>query len=177
MKIGLDIDDTLTNTKEAFAKSIKKYCHKHKWKQYNEQKKLTEEEFKIFLMEYGKKTYETMKPKKEAIKIINSWNEMGHEIYFITARCEEDLKGIETITIEYLKKYNINYQSIFFHSKNKGEDSKNLNLDVFVDDRESVLDTLKMDIYKIRMLDNIQNYSKYKKVTSWKEIDSIIKTL
>lgn len=178
MKIGLDIDDTTVITRKNFNKEIKKYRHKHKMKRYSETKQLSGEDFKKFLKECGENIYKDLKPKKHAAKIISNWKEQGHEIYFITARALEDCDSIEEITKSSFLKYHIPYEQIIFSSKNKAEDAKDLNLDVFVDDQESVLDTFQgTNVYQIRFLENKKNFSKYQKVSTWKELNEIIEKL
>ena len=178
MKIGLDIDDTTTNSRKVFRKEIKKYRHKNKLKRYSEVLQLSEEEFKKFLKERGENIYTRIKPKKHEAKVISKWNQMGHEIYFITARSDDDCTKIEQLTKRCLEKYHIPFNQVILQSKNKAEDAKELNLDVFVDDRESVLDTFQhTDVYPIRFLENKKNYSKYSKVSNWKELDKFIQKL
>ena len=176
MKIGIDIDDTLTDTKEEISKQIKKYRHIYKLKRYNEFHQLSDENFKKFMVEFGEKIYCGMKLKKRAKNTIQEWKEQGHFIYFITAREESECPKIETYTKKYLKKYQIPYDGIIFGSKNKGIDCQRLGIDVFIDDRESVLDTIK-GTFLIRMISDKKHYSKYQKVRNWKEIQEIIKTL
>lgn len=176
MRIGIDIDDTITETKREISKQIKKFRRQYKLKRYNEFHQLSDENFTKFMTEYGSKIYLEMKIKKRAIEVIRKWYEKGHEIYFITARAESDCKNIEEYTKLFLRKNIIPYHYIMFNSKNKGVDTATLNLDVFIDDRESVLDTIKGP-FLIRVIADKKNYSKYKKARNWKEIEEIVSTL
>lgn len=178
MRIGIDIDDTLTHTKKIFPKKIKKYRKKHHIKRYSDTFQLSEEDFAKFLKEYGKSIYLNMKEKKHATSIIKGWIKEGHEIYFITARNKKDVPNVEEYTKEYLKQRKIKYQEIIFEAANKYLASKKLNLDVYIDDQERMLDTFPAkDAYLIRFVPNKKVYSKYQKATNWKEIDKIIKNL
>ena len=53
MKIGIDIDDTITETKWEISKQIKKYRRKYKLARYSETHQLSEEHFKNFMVEFG----------------------------------------------------------------------------------------------------------------------------
>lgn len=178
MKIGIDIDDTFTKTKETFQKNLKKYRKIYKLKKVSEEKALSDEDFCKFMNEYGRKLYVDIKEKKNASKIVKKWMKEGHEIYFVTARSKKDCYKVEEYTKEYFDKLGISYQKIIFHSNNKYNDTKDLKLDVFIDDRELVLDDFpKDDIVLIRMVPNSNIYSKHIKVTSWKEADKAIHSI
>ncbi len=178
MKIGIDIDDTITNTKEIFARRLKKYCTKNKIANWKEKGNLSDKQFHEFLEKEGKSLYLEMTPKKHAKEVIQSWVEMGHIIYLVTARSSKDCINIEEYTKTFLEKNEIPYQEIIFNSQNKYRDCKKLKLDLFIDDRESVLDTFpKEKIELIRFIPNKNHYSKYLKVESWKELDKIVKSL
>lgn len=173
MKIGLDIDDTLTNTQKIFKKYKNKYQRKHHLN-YGD-KKMSEEEFHDFLNTYGTKIYLNMSLKKDVLKYIHKWLNEGHEIYFITARSNDEFSKMEVCTKVFLKNHKLPIQNIIFASKNKYQDSKQLELDVFVDDHESVLDKFPKDqMLLLRMIPNLNNYSKYTKVANWKQIDFYI---
>lgn len=175
MRIGLDIDDTLTDTKKVFKKYAKKYKKKHHLQTYSDRKMLSEEDFHKFIKEYGKELYYHAKIKKNASKMIQKWMKEGHEIYFITARNKKDCEKVEIYTKGFLACHHVPFDNIIFNSTNKYLDSKDLKLDIFVDDREKVLDDFpKTKITLIRMIPSKNIYSKYQKVTNWKEIDDII---
>ena len=83
---------------------------------------------------------------------------------------------MKVYTRKFLKDNHILYDALLFGSKNKGMDTKELGLDLFIDDRESVLDTIKGP-FLIRVLEDKKNYSKYKKARNWKEIKEIVEKL
>ena len=173
MRIGIDIDDTLTKTSEIFPKKMKEYRKKYhlKWQLSNEQ-------FHHFTKEYGSEIYLNVKEKKHAIAVIQKWISEGHEIYFITARSNKDIPNAQKFTIEYLKKRNIEYKEIVFDAYNKYFASKKFNLDIYIDDQEKMLDTFPpKDAYLIRFVPNKKVTSKYKTVTNWKEIEKIVENL
>jgi uncharacterized HAD superfamily protein len=176
MKIGIDIDDTITETKWEISKQIKKYRRLHKLPKYSDTHQLSEEHFKNFMLEFGIKIYSDMKVKKRVVDVLRSWKESGYYIILVTARSESDCPNIKEYTKAFLKKNHILYDALIMDSQNKGLDTQDLNLDIFIDDRESVLDTFKGP-FLIRILDDKKKYSKYKKARNWKEINDIVKTL
>lgn len=175
MKIGIDIDDTLTNTKQIYDKYYHKYCQKNHLEE-SSLSKLGKEEYLAFLSKYKEKIYYKLRLKKGAKKVLKEWEQRGYQIYFITAREENHLKGIEQITNDFLKHNKIHYEEILFDAHNKYEAAKHFCLDVFIDDQEKVLDTFpKNNVMLLRFVPNKKYYSKYTKVTSWKEIKNLIK--
>lgn len=178
MRIGIDLDDTLTKTKEAFPKYLKKYRRVHHLKRYSSEHQVTDDDYMNFLKEYGEIVYCGLKEKRGASSILKKWALEGHELYVITARDERICPHVEEYTKRYLKNLGIVYQDIVFASSNKYEDAKKFHLDVYIDDQEKVLNTFPVkDVFLIRMVPNKNVYSKHHKVTSWKEIDKLIDTL
>lgn len=178
MRIGIDLDDTLTKTNEIFSKYLKKYRRLHHLNRFSKELQLSMEEWTKFLEEYGEVIYREVKEKPGALSVLKKWRKEGHEIYIITARSEIDCPHMEEYTRSYLEVKGIDYQEIVFGSKNKYQDAKSFRLDVFIDDRESVLDAFPpKDFYLIRMVKSKNEYSKYHKVTSWKEIDQLVDKL
>jgi len=87
----------------------------------------------------------------------------------------EEFIKMEVCTKVFLTKYHLPTKHIIFNSKNKFQDGRELHLDVFVDDHESILDTFpKNKMLLLRMISSKDHYSKYIKVTNWKEIDFYI---
>lgn len=79
-------------------------------------------------------TYADLLPLPNAVEKINELKNEGHYIIISTARnmatCESNvgkvLKNVGKITLEWLEKYNISYDEIFFGKQNA---------DVYIDDR------------------------------------------
>ena len=175
MKIGIDIDDTITETAKSIFKYRKKFI-KEESISVNEKWLLEKNDFRKFMNHYGKQIYSLMKLKKNAKKVITELYNDGYEIYFITARDNRDVPNIETYTKEYLAKEEIPYHKLICKAKNKALASKKYHLNLMIDDQETFLDSFTSnDIIKLRMVKDKSIYSKYRKVTNWKEINQIIK--
>jgi len=172
MKIGIDIDDTLTKSSITIKKYCKKYQKNHKLKRYSKEYLLSHSDFLKAIEYYGENIYREMKIKKNAQKVIQKWYDEGHTIYFITARDRKICSKIEEYTKNYLEENHIPYHELIFNAQNKGKDTKKLKLDIMIDDRESVLDTFpKSNVILFRMMNQKETYSKYIKVKNWKELD------
>lgn len=173
MKIGIDIDDTITKTGKRYNHLIRKYQRKHNLPM----KPLKENEYEKFLEEYGEKIFKKLPLKKQSVKVIKKWLKEGHEIYFVTTRNNKMYKNLEKDTKEQFKQ--IKVQSIIFSAQNKYQATKDLNLDIFIDDRESVLDTFPKNTktYLFRFVPNKEIYSKYPKIKSWKELALTVENL
>lgn len=170
MIIGIDIDETITCTNKTFQKYRNKYLKEKKI----ENPHLNEEEFKNFLKRYGKNIYLEVKYKKGAIKYINKLHNEHYKIIFITRRSKDYYENMEEDTINSLKINKVSYDDIIFNARDKNEASKDIKLDFYIDDIESVLDDFdnsSRDVFLIKM----GTSSKYKSASSWKEIYKIIK--
>lgn len=152
MNIGIDIDDTISNTYDILFNYAQKYTidtlkrsgdilevkkstsHNycaimHNW---------TELEEIQFFNKYYKNLLQNVQPKPFSIEIINRLKQEGNKIYLITARF-----GNETVldprkeTVNWLQKYGINYDELIMEAKSP-EDKlsaiKQNKIDVFIDD-------------------------------------------
>lgn len=177
MKIGIDIDETLTCTGKEIRKYKKAYIRKNHCV-LEENGMFSKSDFKKFMDFYGEMIYKNMKLKKDAKKYINLLFKEGHEIYFVTARSNKDVKNIEQYTKEYLEEFGLPYKKLICKAKDKGNATKKIPLDIMVDDQENFLDSfLNRDLLRLRFVRDKQIYSKYQKVTNWKEIYKIITNL
>ena len=105
MRIGIDIDDTLTNIKEEMTKAVFKYAEslnknivnedleindKHNNGSFYQRKfNFTYEELKYFLGTIQEKITNNAIPRPYCVDIIKQLHNDGNEIYIITARDSE----------------------------------------------------------------------------------------
>ena len=151
MNIGIDIDDTVSNSFEImFADAqrfdIEELGNDGKVENYgninnhNQIETLysnwTDEEIDRFWSKYFVKVLTDARPKIYSAEIIRKLKEEGNNIYFITSRHEE-IKGktiIEDYSRKWLEKNNFVFDKIIMNAQNKLEASKNANIDLFIDD-------------------------------------------
>lgn len=139
MKIGIDIDDVITNTSETMEEYVMKS---------NNSKKLQEHMKEIMkgnpstpeVIEFGIKNYlkvfQKVKLKDNAKEVMQRLLDKGNQIYLITARGEklEFFRGSEKVTKEFLEYNNIKYTKIIFNAVNKVQLCVDNQIDVMIDD-------------------------------------------
>lgn len=180
MRIGIDIDDVLTNTSE----KLKEYLHKYE-KSGDGNKYIVEilrgelptQNIKKFMDTYINEMCENLKIKDDAIDVINGLINCGHEIIFITSRGEKKLPGTEKTTIEFLQNNDIKYTEIVFNSIEKQLDCKEKNIDIMVDDsiRNCELirkEGIKTIVYTSEVNKNM--LTEIERVDNWLELQDIL---
>ena len=141
MKIGIDIDDTITNSWECL---IPYYSHLfniseeelHNSKPYYEAIKdkvsSIDEYYKLLLPIYDK-----VSPNVDLLdnvkETIDALYEMGHKVYFITSRGTDHTDPYRDSKV-FLDRHNIKYEKIIVKAKNKAIVCKNEGIDLFIDD-------------------------------------------
>ena len=176
MRIGIDIDDTITNSMETILPSICEYYNldyekeikqKHSYHYYH-----TLDNFS----DYAKKHYDNLlcnvPLKDDANYYINKLKSMGNEIIFITARSEWGFKNPYKLSKEYLDRHNIKYDKLIIGAKDKATICKQEKIDVFIDDDIVNCSKVEKENIKVLLFDNYYNIDeeKFDRVYSWEEI-------
>lgn len=147
MRIGIDIDDTISDTYEvafAYAQyytinelgrsgeiqnvSIKSHFYTREIHNWNE-----EEEMNFWHKYYGE-IIKQVKPFTFAQETIKKLKQEGNEIIIITARWPETNCDIQSITLKWLEENNIQYDDIVFNAENKAQVALDKKIDLFIDD-------------------------------------------
>ena len=142
MNIGIDIDDTITNSSDVFVKYAQIYNEtkniNYEINKYEIDKnkafgwsKLNENEFQ---KKYLEKILTEAKPLDDSVKIINKLFNIGCNIFFISSRKDSEVNNVYDLTIKWLKKYNIKYTKLIVNSMNKLNDCISNDIDIFIDD-------------------------------------------
>ncbi len=167
MILGIDIDDTITYTR----KTILKY-RKIAYPKLNDTDLLSNREYKKFLRKYMKdmrKEYAIREGVKEAWQYFKDNN---FKIIIITARSNKYYRKSIKDTIAFLKEHNIFYDKIYFKQYKKGKKAFKEHIDLFIDDKESVLENVSK--YGINVLLRGQS-DKYQSCENWYQIIDYIK--
>lgn len=187
MRIGIDIDDTLTNINEELVMAAFNYA-KCLGKNINEiQRKLenattfnnlyqdifefTYEEKKYFLKYIQEKITEKAKPRKYVVKVLKKLKKRGHEIIIITARDKEFHDDPYLQSKEWLDKNSIVYDKIIVNARKKEEDCQKEKIDLYIDDNLGnclKVCGLGIDVIKIGTVSN--NNDNIICLNNWKEI-------
>lgn len=147
MNIGIDIDDTLTNTYELAFNYAEDYTVNELKKEikYVNRERIrnrftqnfhgwSEEEDRSFWDKYYEIIANNVKIKLFAKEVIDKLRLEGNEIYFITARHKSDKFDIEETTKKWLAENEIKYEKIYLSVLNKDEVAQDNNIDIFIDD-------------------------------------------
>lgn len=187
MNIGIDIDDTIAKTSEETDIWAKEYTEKILKREFKLNKKeildpmwarylynWTEEEDKKFWDLYYEKIMENVKPKENAIDVINRLSK-NNKIFIITARWDKDNGKILHITKQWLKQNNINYNQLFLGYLDKRNIIKENDIELFIDDsiktcKEITEMKIRTLIMNSRINKNIEE-EKIERVFSWKDIE------
>ncbi len=146
MRIGIDIDDVITDTSLAMKKYIEKYDNNSDIHNYMEEimrGEMPTEEIKEFFRENGTNIFKDATVKLNASKVIQELLNNENEIFIITSRGEEKFEGSEQLTLEFLKFNKINYTMILFNSFEKAKVCKDNHIDVMIDDSAKYCNEIK----------------------------------
>lgn len=182
MRLGIDVDDTITNTYECLIKAIAEYYKIDYNKLLSRNLKYNyffdKEEFpnyKHFLVDNLSDISPTVTIKADAIEFLSKLHEQGNEIIIITARHCNEYNDPYNITFNYLNKHKIPFDKIIVGVLDKAQVCADENIDLFIDDNisncekviESGIDTLLFDA-------RYNGESDLKRVYSWKDVYNIV---
>lgn len=183
MRIGIDVDDTITNTYEYVVDEISKFYKVDKDELLS--RNLTYDEFfnseefpnySIFAEERYEKCISNVGVKKDAIKYISKLYEEGNEIVIITARHVGEYNNPYEITQNYLFKHNIPYDKIIVNAFDKGKVCEEENIDLFIDD--SITNCLRVQEFNVDTLlfdaPFNRHFKDIRRVNNWEEVYNII---
>ena len=125
---------------------------------------------------YKKKETARKRKRKELDRKLNAKN---NNIFLITARWDKEDCIILKKTVEWLKKYGINYSKLYLGYKDKSVVVKDNNIEIFIDDNYKTCKKIsEMNVRTLimnsRMNKDIED-NDLERVFSWKEIEDKIK--
>lgn len=147
MIIGIDIDDTISDTTEVMfnccqkfvAEDLKreplvideaKYTHHFTEAIHG----LSYEETQEFFRKYYEYIVDRVRPKTFAVEYLKRLKEEGNKIVLITARFGIKEFDVVEATKRWLDKHGIPYDDVIFNAESKIEIAKRENIDIFIDD-------------------------------------------
>ena len=147
MIIGIDIDDTISDTTEVMFNCCQKFIAEDLKREpvVNEEAKythhfievihgLSKEETEEFFRKYYEYIVDSVIPKTCSVEYIKKLKEEGNKIVLITARFQIKEFDVIESTKKWLKKYDIPYDGAIFNAESKVEAAKREKIDVFIDD-------------------------------------------
>lgn len=191
MKIGIDIDNTLTEVQNElntaaynYAKKLRKNINEsedlledinNNGNFYKEKFKFSYDELKYFLKNIQEEIINKATPRKNVVKCIDKLREQGNEIYIITARDSEFHDDPYKLSKEWLEKNNINYDKLIVNARKKAPICKKENIDIFIDDQlNNCIEISKIGIKTIRISENEIDYENIVSLKNWDDIYNFI---
>ena len=184
MIIGIDIDDTITDTYEVLVNYAQEYsidvlkkepilkeghCNNHFYTQHLLDWKNGEDI--NFLNEYYEKIITEVRPRTLAIKYLKKLHDEGKKIILITARWQPENLDVEVETKKWIEKYNIPCDKLIINAENKVIAAKQENIDVFIDDSFKNCQMVSEIGIKTYLMDSRTNKelvdSKIERIYSW----------
>ncbi len=183
MRIGIDVDDTITNSSKVIRRYIKSHLKSDDIKNNLEgimRGTYVTGELIDFYKINSKKIGNEIQIKKDSAEIIKKLHDNGNEIYIITARSDNYYDNAYEFTSKYLEKNNIYYDKLFTSQIYKTKLCQDEKIDLMIDDSIDIVDEL-YDIGKKSILFtssiNKNKKCKSKRLSSWKDIYNYIDKL
>lgn len=159
MKIGIDFDDTIVETKE----KVQEFLNKYNLKQFNS---FEEKE------EFYKKHIDNMTPtltlKQNVKEILNKLS--NNELYIITARNNYYSNNNQNLVLKYMKDNELPIKEVCFdcYKEGKAIKCKELGIDLFIDDFiDNCLEVEKLGIKSLLFQNEFDGLTT---VNSWNDI-------
>lgn len=139
MRIGIDIDDVITDTSTSMKEYIIRYDTNGELAKNIEDIMRGDAStpfIEKFFIDHFLDIAGNAKIKDNAVRVIKKLFDNGNEIYLITARGEKRkiFHDTEALTLEYLKQNNICYTNIIFNAVDKATLCVDNHIDLMIDD-------------------------------------------
>lgn len=193
MNIGIDIDDTISETFE----TLLPYAQKYTIEDLKRESKVemdsnlsnhfyivymngwNEQEATDFWSKYYGKILRELNIKKFAAEVIKKLKQEGHKIYLITARWDMRADNVRGITEKWLKDNKVEYDELIINAEDKLKIALEKKIDIFIDDSfkncKAIADNTSAKVYMMtsRVNGSLED-KKIKRVFSWPEIGELI---
>ncbi len=190
MNIGIDIDDTLSNSFESIAADAQKFDIEElgntgkvenygKIKNHNYIETMyphwTQEQVNLFWEKYFIKMITESAPKKYASEIVKRLKDEGNRIIIITSRYEFlNNTLVMDYSKQWLDKNNIPYDKFIMNAQDKLQVAQKENVDLFIDDSIDHCSRMQDGKIKSLLFTSIMNQGvdvpKLERVYSWPQI-------
>lgn len=184
MNIGIDIDDTITDTYETLMLLISVFFEIDLNKLL--EKKLSYDQLYTMFPNYGsfvKKNYHIMARmaplKKDVIEVLQKLKAEGHKIILISARNLEEYENPYKLSYEYLINKGVPFDKLIINVKDKGRECIGQGIDLFLDDSvHNCCEVSKMGIKTVQFESGFgDKNNKFTKVKNWLEFYDLVNNL
>ena len=181
MTIGIDLDDTLVNTRDLL---------KENWKKYIEENKIVEftSELPDDINRFGNKIIDTFWDQyreemaypsliEGAKEVINKLHEEGAKIIIISFRKGKYITDPYMLTKNWLDRHGIHYDKIYVDTGSKVDECVENEVNLFIDDKESHCEDVSGAGIDVLLFTNQYNHAenRFKRVDSWYDVEKYIK--
>ncbi len=177
MRIGIDIDDTITKTHEYVI-----YLKKKHLPEYNPYELLPDEIFKSFIDKYERDIHQNVELKNGVKEALDYIHEKGHKIIILSSRgsfyktITEDTAYQDSY--DYFIKNKLHFDKLYTNLKEKTEICKENKIDLFIDDNIKVCQSVEdAGIRVIKMFREDDKESDFEIAKNWQDIIKIIKEM
>ena len=180
MTIGIDVDDTITNSYDEIINRIALYYNlnvlelKNSGVSYYEIKddKKKYPNYDEFTKNNFEDIMKNVSIKDNACEVINNLHNEGFKIYIVTARNKKEYSMPYTYTYEYLINNNIYFDKLIVSSFEKGKTCLENKIDILIDDNVDNCVSARNSGVKTLLFDNVFNKqnNEFERVYSWYEI-------
>lgn len=191
MKIGIDIDNTLTEVQDELNKAAFDYAIslgkkiensdipmeeiENNGDTYKKKFQFSYEELKYFLKDIQENITNNASPRENVKEVIDKLKEKGHEIYIITARDSEFHDDPYKLSKDWLDKNKIYYDKLIVNARKKSSVCKLEKIDLLIDDQlNNCLDVSNVGIQAIMITDKKYEYNQIIQLKEWNEIYNYI---
>ncbi len=181
MRIGIDIDDVITDTSKSIQKYIEQYDENGEISNYMEdvmRGDMTNPTIKRFFADNCIDIFSNAKMKKNANIIMQKLLDDGNELYIITSRGEIKFKGSEGVTLNYFEEHHIPYTKILWNSFEKAQICADNQIDLMVDDSAKFCQEISEKNIKSILFTSSVNQNipvTVPRVNSWLELEEKLK--
>lgn len=170
MRIGIDIDDTITDTHDYVIYLKRKYLP-----EYDAYSLLPDDVFKEFIYKYDSIIHQNVSLKKDAKEAIKELKSRGHEIYIMSSRGSYSDNSYED-SYNYLIEHDIPFDKLICNIDTKVDSVKENKIDLFIDDNINICNLLiENGINVIKMKRHDDKEYEHLSFSTWEEIIKCIK--
>ena len=184
MNIGIDIDDTITNTYEtlipmvaiSYGMNIDKLLKQTPSYKYL---KGTLPDYASFAQKHYNLMAKQAPLKNDVIEVITKLREQGHKIVFISARNYNEYEDPYKLSYDYLTSKGVPFDKLIVNVPNKAKECVLENIDLFIDDNTMNCKAVKeKGIPTLQMKTSFNKGSKdVRKVNGWREVYKIVQEM
>lgn len=182
MRLGIDVDDTITNTYECVIKEIAEYYKIDYNELLNKNLKYTSffdndefPKYDYFVVDKFSDISPKVPIKTDALEFLSKLHDEGNEIIFITARHYGEYNDPYNITFNYLNKHNIPFDKIIVGALDKAKVCVESNIDLFIDDSISNCEkVIELGIDTLLFDARFNSESDLTRVYNWKDVYDLV---